>query len=29
MLRCLYGHDMFLKEAEAIGELVTPFLAAA
>jgi len=22
----LYGHDMFLKEAEAIGALVTPFL---
>lgn len=23
---CLYGHDMFLKEAEAIGRLVEPFL---
>ena len=25
----LYGHDMFLKEAAAIGELVAPFLASA
>jgi homoserine O-acetyltransferase len=24
---CLYGHDMFLKEAEAVGQLVEPFLA--
>ena len=24
---CLYGHDMFLKEAEAIGALIEPFLA--
>jgi len=24
---CLYGHDMFLKEAEAMGELLEPFLA--
>ncbi|HEX8585408.1 MAG TPA: homoserine O-succinyltransferase [Allosphingosinicella sp.] len=23
---CLYGHDMFLKEAEAMGELLKPFL---
>lgn len=28
LLHCLYGHDMFLKEAAAVGELVTPFLAA-
>lgn len=25
----LYGHDMFLKEAAAVGELVSPFLASA
>jgi homoserine O-acetyltransferase len=24
---CLYGHDMFLKEAKAMGELLQPFLA--
>ena len=28
LLPCLYGHDMFLKEAEAVGRLVAPFLAA-
>ena len=28
LLDCLYGHDMFLKEAEAVGELAAPFLAA-
>jgi homoserine O-acetyltransferase len=26
LLDCLYGHDMFLKEAERIGALVAPFL---
>jgi homoserine O-acetyltransferase len=26
LLPCLYGHDMFLKEAEAVGRLVKPFL---
>jgi homoserine O-acetyltransferase len=26
LLPCLYGHDMFLKEAEAVGRLVQPFL---
>lgn len=26
LLECLYGHDMFLKEAEAVGRLVQPFL---
>lgn len=26
ILDCLYGHDMFLKEAEAIGALIAPFL---
>lgn len=26
LLDCLYGHDMFLKEAAAIGSLVEPFL---
>jgi homoserine O-acetyltransferase/O-succinyltransferase len=25
-LPCLYGHDMFLKEAEAVGRVVAPFL---
>lgn len=29
LLDCLYGHDMFLKEAEKVGRLVTPFLEAA
>jgi homoserine O-acetyltransferase len=24
---CLYGHDMFLKEAETLGRLISPFLA--
>ncbi|HEY1607578.1 MAG TPA: homoserine O-succinyltransferase [Allosphingosinicella sp.] len=28
LLPCLYGHDMFLKEAENVGRLVAPFLAA-
>jgi homoserine O-acetyltransferase len=28
LLDSLYGHDMFLKEAERIGEIVAPFLAA-
>jgi homoserine O-acetyltransferase len=28
LLPCLYGHDMFLKEAEAIGCIAAPFLAA-
>ena len=28
LLDCLYGHDMFLKEAEKMGELVAPFLEA-
>lgn len=28
LLPCLYGHDMFLKEAEAVGALAAPFLAA-
>ena len=27
LLDSLYGHDMFLKEAERVGELVRPFLA--
>jgi homoserine O-acetyltransferase len=26
LLPCLYGHDMFLKEAETVGQLVAPFL---
>jgi homoserine O-acetyltransferase len=26
LLPSLYGHDMFLKEAEAIGALLRPFL---
>jgi hypothetical protein len=26
MLPSLYGHDMFLKDAAAVGELVRPFL---
>ena len=26
LLDCLYGHDMFLKEAQAVGALVAPFL---
>lgn len=26
LLPCLYGHDMFLKEADAIGALIGPFL---
>ncbi len=26
LLPCLYGHDMFLKEAETVGRLVAPFL---
>ena len=26
LLECLYGHDMFLKEAAAVGRLVKPFL---
>ena len=26
LLPCLYGHDMFLKEAEAVGALAGPFL---
>jgi homoserine O-acetyltransferase len=29
LLDCLYGHDMFLKEAERIGALIAPFLEAA
>ena len=29
ILDCLYGHDMFLKEAEALGALIAPFLEAA
>jgi homoserine O-acetyltransferase len=29
LLDCLYGHDMFLKEAEKVGALVAPFLARA
>jgi homoserine O-acetyltransferase len=28
LLPCLYGHDMFLKEAETVGRLVAPFLGA-
>lgn len=28
LLPCLYGHDMFLKEAQTVGRLVAPFLAA-
>ncbi|HEX5182389.1 MAG TPA: homoserine O-succinyltransferase [Allosphingosinicella sp.] len=28
LLPCLYGHDMFLKDAESVGRLVVPFLAA-
>jgi homoserine O-acetyltransferase len=28
MLSSIYGHDMFLKEAERIGELIRPFLGA-
>lgn len=28
LLRCLYGHDMFLKEAETVGRIAAPFLAA-
>jgi homoserine O-acetyltransferase len=28
LLPCLYGHDMFLKEAQTVGRLVSPFLAA-
>jgi homoserine O-acetyltransferase len=28
LLDCLYGHDMFLKEAGKIGALITPFLKA-
>jgi homoserine O-acetyltransferase len=28
LLSCLYGHDMFLKEAEGVGRIVAPFLAA-
>jgi homoserine O-acetyltransferase len=28
LLGCLYGHDMFLKEAETIGRIAAPFLAA-
>jgi homoserine O-acetyltransferase len=28
LLPCLYGHDMFLKEAEAVGALVAPVLPA-
>lgn len=28
LLPCLYGHDMFLKQAEAVGRLVAPFLGA-
>ena len=27
LLPCLWGHDMFLKDAEAVGRLVAPFLA--
>ena len=27
LLPCLYGHDMFLKEAECVGALAAPFLA--
>jgi len=27
LLDCLYGHDMFLKEAEAVGRIAVPFLA--
>ncbi|TFI59451.1 homoserine O-succinyltransferase [Sphingomonas parva] len=27
LLPCLYGHDMFLKEAEAVGRIIAPFLA--
>lgn len=27
LLDCLYGHDMFLKEADRVGALVGPFLA--
>jgi homoserine O-acetyltransferase len=26
LLDCLHGHDMFLKEAEALGRLIKPFL---
>jgi homoserine O-acetyltransferase len=26
MLSSIYGHDMFLKEAERIGQIVKPFL---
>lgn len=26
LLSCLYGHDMFLKEAETVGALVGPFI---
>jgi homoserine O-acetyltransferase len=29
LLDSLYGHDMFLKEAERVGRIVAPFLAAA
>jgi homoserine O-acetyltransferase len=29
LLECLYGHDMFLKEAAKVGALVSPFLEAA
>jgi homoserine O-acetyltransferase len=28
LLPCLYGHDMFLKEAETVGRLAAPFLGA-
>jgi len=28
LLSCLYGHDMFLKEAETVGRIAAPFLAA-
>jgi homoserine O-acetyltransferase len=29
LLDSLFGHDMFLKEAERIGRIVTPFLSGA
>jgi hypothetical protein len=28
LIDSLFGHDMFLKEAERIGRIVAPFLAA-
>jgi homoserine O-acetyltransferase len=28
LLDSLYGHDMFLKEADRVGKIVEPFLAA-